>query len=73
MHRLEKEATRAGRTLLTLDTRAGDRAEGLYRAMDWHELGRIPGYAITADGSFDDTLFFWKRLAGANIERDNQD
>jgi GNAT superfamily N-acetyltransferase len=73
MQRLENEAIRAGRTLLTLDTRAGDRAEGLYRTMDWQELGRVPGHAIAADGSFDDTLFFWKRLASANIERDNQD
>jgi GNAT superfamily N-acetyltransferase len=63
MERLEKEAIGAGRTLLTLDTRAGDRAEALYRSMGWTELGRIPGYAVTADGSFDETLFFWKNLA----------
>jgi GNAT superfamily N-acetyltransferase len=61
MERLEQEAGRAGRTLLTLDTRAGDRAEALYRAMGWIELGRIPGYALKADGTFDETLFFWKR------------
>ena len=49
MLRAEQEARRAGRTLLTLDTRAGDAAENLYRAMGWHEAGRIPGYALNAD------------------------
>ena len=62
MSRLEHEAARLGRTLLTLDTRAGDRAESLYRSMGWVELGAIPGYALIADGTFDDTLFFWKRI-----------
>ncbi len=62
MARLELEAIKAGRTLLTLDTRLADRAEGLYRSMDWIELGRIPGYAVTKDGTFDETLFMWKRL-----------
>jgi len=62
MGRLECEAGRAGRPLLTLDTRAGDRAEGLYRSMNWVEYGRIPGYAVRADGTFEETLFMWKRL-----------
>jgi GNAT superfamily N-acetyltransferase len=62
MQRLEQEAARVGRTLLTLDTRAGDKAETLYRGMGWQELGMIPGYAMLADGSFDNTLFFWKKL-----------
>lgn len=62
MARLEQEARRSGRTLLTLDTRAGGSAERLYRAMDWRELGRIPGYALTADGKPDETVFFWKTL-----------
>jgi GNAT superfamily N-acetyltransferase len=60
MTRLEIEATRVGRTLLTLDTRAGDAAEQLYRAMGWHEAGRIPGYALNADRTPCDTIFFWK-------------
>jgi GNAT superfamily N-acetyltransferase len=66
MQRLELEAARAGRTLLTLDTRAGDRAEGLYRSMSWNEVGLIPGYALRPDGTPDDTLFFWKALPRAN-------
>jgi hypothetical protein len=47
-------------TLLTLDTRAGDAAEALYRATGWHEAGRIPGYALNADRTPCDTILFWK-------------
>ncbi len=60
MARAEAEAQLAGKTLLTLDTRAGDAAEGLYRSMGWHEAGRIPGYALNADRTPCDTIFFWK-------------
>jgi GNAT superfamily N-acetyltransferase len=60
--RAEQEARQAGRTLLTLDTRAGDAAENLYRAMGWHEAGRIPGYALNADLVPCDTIFFWKHV-----------
>jgi GNAT superfamily N-acetyltransferase len=62
MTRLEQEAARAGRTLLTLDTRGGDNAERLYRSAGWREYGRIPGYAVLADGSPDEAVFFWKRI-----------
>lgn len=62
MQRAEQAALEAGKTLLTLDTRAGDRAEGLYRSLGWNEAGRVPGYAVLPDGSLDDTLFFWKRV-----------
>jgi GNAT superfamily N-acetyltransferase len=65
MARLEQEAVRAGRTMLNLDTRAGDRAEGLYRSMGWIEYGRIPGYAIQVDGTFEETLFMWKHAGAA--------
>jgi ribosomal protein S18 acetylase RimI-like enzyme len=60
MQALERSAMAAGRTLLTLDTRAGDAGEALYRAEGWQEAGRIPGYALSADGKAHDTLFFWK-------------
>ena len=64
MARLEVEAVRAGRSLLTLDTRGGDRAEGLYRSMGWIEYGRVPDYAVQKDGTFEETVFMWKRLEG---------
>lgn len=63
MARAETEARRAGKTLLTLDTRAGDAAECLYRAMGWHEAGRIPGFALNADRVPCATVFFWKSVA----------
>jgi GNAT superfamily N-acetyltransferase len=69
MLRVELEAARAGRTLLTLDTRAGHAAEQLYRAMGWQEGGRIPGYALNADGTPGDTVFFWKHSSAAEPER----
>ncbi len=65
MQRVELEAARVGRSLLTLDTRAGHAAEHLYRAMGWHEGGRIPGYALNADGTPGDTVFFWKETSPA--------
>jgi GNAT superfamily N-acetyltransferase len=61
----EQAAAAAGRTLLVLDTCAGDAAEPLYRALGWTEAGRIPGYALLADGSFCDTVVFYKRLPTA--------
>ena len=63
MTRVEQEATRAGRPLLLLDTQAGGAAERLYRSMGWTELGTMPGHALHMDGTFGDTVFFWKRLA----------
>ncbi len=63
MTRLEQEALRAGRPLLLLDTQAGGSAERLYRSMGWTELGTMPGHALRMDGTFGDTVFFWKRLA----------
>ena len=63
MVRLEEEACRARRPLLMLDTQAGGRAEGLYRSMGWTELGTMPGHALHMDGTYGDTVFFWKRLA----------
>jgi GNAT superfamily N-acetyltransferase len=66
MLRAEQEARRAGRSLLTLDTRAGDAAETLYRGLGWHEAGRIPGYALNADLTPCDTVFFWKQVDSAD-------
>jgi GNAT superfamily N-acetyltransferase len=62
MLRAEQAARRDGRTLLTLDTRADDAAENLYRAMGWQEAGRIPGYALNADLIPCDTVFFWRHI-----------
>jgi hypothetical protein len=29
--------------------------------MGWLELGRIPDHALRMDGTYDETLFMWKR------------
>jgi GNAT superfamily N-acetyltransferase len=62
MLRVEQEAHRVGRSLLTLDTEAGGAAENLYRALGWHEAGRIPGYALNANRTPCDTVLFWRRV-----------
>lgn len=64
MRALDQAAVAAGRSLLTLDTRAGEAGEALYRAEGWREAGRIPGYALDADGAPHDTVLFWKRVDG---------
>jgi len=62
MRRLEAEARRLGRSLLTLDT-AGPEADRLYRRLGYTAAGVIPGYALMPDGELCDTTFFWKQLA----------
>jgi len=61
--RAEAEAVAAGRSLLTLDTRAGDAGEALYRAAGWTVAGRIPGYAQNPDGSLGDTVIFYRQAS----------
>lgn len=62
----EQAARRRGRTLLVLDTRAGDGAEALYRSLGWTEVGTIPDFALDADGQrLEAITIFCKRLRGA--------
>lgn len=61
MRRLETEARRLGRRLLTLDT-AGDVADRLYRRLGFQEVGTIPGFAYWPDGRLSDTTIFYKWL-----------
>lgn len=63
MEALEAEARRRDRTLLVLDTRAGDPANDLYLALGYQEAGRIPGYALSAAGIVEDTVIYYKALA----------
>jgi GNAT superfamily N-acetyltransferase len=62
MAQAEQAAAAAGRTLLTLDTRADDHAEHLYRCNGWIEAGRIPDYARNPDGTLSPTVLFYKQL-----------
>ena len=50
MEAAEAEARARGKTLITLDTRTGDRAEPLYAACGFAAAGVIPGYALDPDG-----------------------
>jgi len=62
MHELERRAAASGFTLLTLDTKRGDAAEALYRTIGWTEAGVIPGYAVDADGTLCDTVYFYRTV-----------
>jgi len=62
MHRLEAEARGAGRGLLMLDTRQGDAAEPLYRALGYTAAGIIPRYARSSAGTLEPTVIFYKEL-----------
>ena len=61
MTAVEDLARENGKTLLVLDT-ASDDADRLYRALDWTEVGPIPGFALFPDGRPCDTVIFYKRL-----------
>lgn len=62
MRAVEDEARRAGFRLLTLDAKAGQAADRLYRRLGWTPLGTIPGYALDPDGTPHDAVFFYKTL-----------
>ena len=62
MEHAEAAAREHGRTLLVLDTRAGDVSNHLYRSLGYVEAGRIPRYARSAGGELDETIFFYKEL-----------
>ena len=63
MQAVEQVARDVGRTLLVLDTRQGDSAEQLYRALGYCEAGVIPAYALSANGTLDGTIIFYKTLS----------
>lgn len=58
----EDRAVMEGRTLLVLDTRAGDPSNELYRSMGYVEAGRIPGYAQSSGGGLHETVFYYKKI-----------
>ena len=62
MTALECEAHAVGKSLLHLDTRAGDPSNDLYAALGYHEAGRIPGWARDAAGHLTATVFWYKEL-----------
>lgn len=65
MDELERQAREQGFTLLLLDTCKGSAAERLYASMGWTRVGEVPNFALNPDGSWCDTVFFYKLLDGA--------
>ena len=60
---LERIARHLGRSLLTLDTRTGDRAEHLYASLGYKTAGVIPGFCRDTTGDrLDATTIMYKAL-----------
>ena len=62
MEAVEQAARNDQRTLIVLDTRRGDIADGLYQRMGYVQAGVIPRYAISSSGELDDTVFYYREL-----------
>ena len=62
MAALEAAARAADRSLLVLDTRQGDASELLYAKIGYIKAGAIPGYARSANGGLDASVFYYRRL-----------
>jgi GNAT superfamily N-acetyltransferase len=63
LRRLEAAALGDGRSLLTLETRAGGAGEALCRGEGWREAGRIPGFTRDAEGDSHPMVLCWKQIA----------
>jgi ribosomal protein S18 acetylase RimI-like enzyme len=60
---LEDEARARSRSLITLDTRTGDKAEPLYTALGYQTAGIIPAYSRdVASDRLDATTIMYKQL-----------
>ncbi|BCH52863.1 N-acetyltransferase family protein [Agrobacterium vitis] len=62
MEAAQLKATRAGKTLIVLDTATGEPAEAIYEKLGWTRAGVVPDYALFPDGRFCDTTIFYKRV-----------
>ena len=58
----EAAAREMGRTMLVLDTIAGEAGERLYARMGWVRVGEIPDFALMPDGRPAATTIFYKAL-----------
>ena len=63
MAEIERAARALGRSLITLDTRTGDKAEPLYATLGYKAAGIIPGYCRdTVENRLDPTTIMYKVL-----------
>ena len=62
--KVEALAVAAGRSLITLDTRTGDRAEPLYASLGYVTVGVIPGFSRDSHDAhrLDGTTIMYKQL-----------
>ncbi|MFZ5732576.1 MAG: GNAT family N-acetyltransferase [Pseudomonadota bacterium] len=69
MAELEQIARRLGRTVLVLDTIAGDKAEPLYLSLGYEVAGRIPLYARAAREDKLETTSVMFKVLDANLRK----
>lgn len=62
IQRLDDEAKALGLKLLVLDVVEGAPAERLYQRQGYVVAGRIPQYAISAEGVLETTVYYYKLL-----------
>ena len=62
----EEACKNEGRSLIVLDTREGDPSNILYQKLGYIAAGRIPGYALSSNGSLDGTVIYYKPLPDAS-------
>lgn len=62
MQEAEVLASTLCRSLLVLDTKKGDIAEGMYSKLGYVKVGEIPGFALSSSGELDATVLFYKEL-----------
>ena len=62
MHAVDRQARDHRYTLLVLDTCKGSAAERLYTSLGWVRVGEVPNFALNPDGTWCDTVFFYKQL-----------
>lgn len=62
MHEIEAISKQENRSLLVLDTRAGDPSNLLYTSYGYIEAGRIPNFAKSANGELHETELYYKEI-----------
>lgn len=63
MAAIHEAAQQHGRTLLLLNTRCGNPAEGFYRGLGYREVGVLPGWTVGPDGERYDHVALYRELA----------
>ena len=62
MQEMERRARDQQFTLLLLDTCKDSAAERLYSSLGWMRVGEVPHFALNPDGTWCDTVFFYKQV-----------